>query len=247
MVHSKNQAAMQNSSQADKKGFRFWKTMQREQKKLLNRKENRSCAMKGVSEKIKSWWERFQKKRPRLAKWVYQIGCFFGFSMGVTVFQYLVFTFMPGILGTRLAGIEFMYPQIPMKIFGVEFTWSLIGYNVLTDAVGAVKTGGGLGYLISYETGSFLAQCINFPLQRNITFKSKGNPWYQALWYFLAWVVISLVCNGFNNLWMPVAAAYVPPAVYNLLVTFVTGGVSMGIFFFVFKIIFPEGEKKETV
>ena len=36
MVHSKNQAAMQNSSQADKKGFRFWKTMQREQKKLLN-------------------------------------------------------------------------------------------------------------------------------------------------------------------------------------------------------------------
>ena len=57
--------------------------------------------MKGVSEKIKSWWERFQKKRPRLAKWVYQIGCFFGFSMGVTVFQYLVFTFMPGILGNE--------------------------------------------------------------------------------------------------------------------------------------------------
>ena len=90
--------------------------------------------------------------------------------MGVTIFQYLVFTFMPGILGSRLAGIEFMYPQIPMKIFGVEFTWSLIGYNVLTDAAGAVKIGGGLGYLISYETGSFLAQCINFPLQRNITF-----------------------------------------------------------------------------
>ena len=40
MVHSKNQAAMQNSSQADKKGFRFWKTMQREQKKLLNEKSN---------------------------------------------------------------------------------------------------------------------------------------------------------------------------------------------------------------
>jgi hypothetical protein len=36
----------------------------------------------------------------------------------------------------------------------------------------------------------------------------------------------------------------VPPAVYNLLVTFITGGVSMVVFFFVFKIIFPEGEKK---
>lgn len=41
---------------------------------------------------------------------------------------------------------------------------------------------------------------------------------------------------------MPIAAVYVSPAVYNILVTFVTGGVSMIIFFFVFKIIFPEGD-----
>ena len=68
----------------------------------------------------------------------------------------------------------------------MDFTWSLLGYN----ASGAVIIGGGLGYFISYEVGSFLAQCINFPLQRNITFKSKGNPVYQAMWYFIAWVVI---------------------------------------------------------
>ena len=78
--------------------------------------------MKEISVKIKTEWEHFQRKHLRLAKWIYQIGCFFAFSMGVTIFQYLVFTFMPGILGSRLAGIEFMYPQIPMKIFGVEFT-----------------------------------------------------------------------------------------------------------------------------
>ena len=120
----------------------------------------------------------------------------------------------------------------------MDFTWSLLGYN----ASGAVIIGGGLGYFISYEVGSFLAQFINFPLQRNITFKSKGNPVYQAMWYFIAWVVISLVCNGLNNLWMPIASVYVSPAIYNLLVTFITGGVSMVIFFFVFKIIFPEGE-----
>lgn len=39
---------------------------------------------------------------------------------------------------------------------------------------------------------------------------------------------------------MPIAAAFVPLAVYNILVTVITGGVSMVIFFFVFKIIFPE-------
>ena len=149
-----------------------------------------------------------------------------------------------GILGEGLAGTKFMWPQVHMDLFGVEFTWSLLGYNVLYDSAGNVLIGGGLGYFISYEVGSFVAQCINFPLQRNITFKSHGNPLYQAMWYFIAWIVISLICNGFNNLWMPIAAAYVAPAIYNILVTFITGGVSMVIFFFVFKIIFPEGEKK---
>lgn len=196
-----------------------------------------------IKEKWMKGWQKFEMDHPKLAKWVYQIFYFFVFSMGVTIFQYLVFTFMPHLLGERLAGTAFMWPQVKMKLFGVPFTWSLLGYEVLTDSVtGTVLIGGGLGYFISYEVGSFLAQCINFPLQRNITFKSKGNPVYQAVWYFIAWVVISLICNGFNNLWMPIAAVYVSPAVYNILVTFVTGGVSMIIFFFVFKIIFPEGD-----
>lgn len=200
-----------------------------------------------MKEKWINGWSRFAKRHPQLAKWIYQIFYFFVFSMGVTVFQYLVFTFLPHILGKGLAGTEFMWPQVPLNIMGVEFTWSLLGYNVLRDTSGAVIVGGGLGYFISYEVGSFLAQCINFPLQRNITFKSKGNPAWQAFWYFLAWLVISLICNGFNNLWMPVAAEYVAPAVYNLLVTFITGGVSMVIFFFVFKIIFPEGERQNKM
>lgn len=200
----------------------------------------------GVREKWTAGWKKFESGHPKLAKWVYQIFYFFVFSMGVTIFQYLVFTFMPHLLGERMAGTEFMWPQAEMELFGVPFTWSLLGYEVLTDpATGAILIGGGLGYFISYEVGSFLAQCINFPLQRNITFKSKGNPVYQAVWYFIAWVVISLICNGFNNLWMPIAAVYVSPAVYNILVTFITGGVSMIIFFFVFKIIFPEGETEK--
>ncbi len=195
--------------------------------------------------RLKNAWAEFSAGHPTLSKWLYQIFCFLVFSMGVTVFQYLVFTFMPGILGIGLAGTEFMWPQIPVEILGVRFTWSLLGYNVLRDASGKVMIGGGLGYFISYETGSFLAQCINFPLQRNITFKSRGNPWYQAMWYFIAWVLISLICNGLNNLWMPVAAVYVSPAIYNILVTVITGGISMVIFFFVFKIIFPEGKPDE--
>ena len=200
---------------------------------------------------IAAWWTEkwggFSARHEKAAKLIYQIFYFVIFSEGVTIFQYLVFTFMPQALGIGMAGTEFMWPQVPVSIFGVDFTWSILGYNVVRDAAGAVVIGGGLGYFISYETGSFLAQCINFPLQRNITFKSHGNPWYQAMWYFIAWIIISFICNGVNNLWMPIAAAYVAPAVYNILVTFITGGVSMLIFFFVFKIIFPEGEAKKEV
>ena len=199
-----------------------------------------------MKQKWLEMWNNFSVFHPVLSKWLYQIFCFFVFSMGVTVFQYLVFTFLPGILGPKLAGTEFMWPRVQMNLFGVEFTWSLLGYNVLRDASGTVLIGGGLGYFISYEAGSFLAQCINFPLQRNITFRSKGNPFYQAFWYLIAWIFISLICNGFNNLWMPIASAYVSPAVYNILVTMITGGVSMIIFFFAFKIIFPEGEKRKA-
>ena len=124
---------------------------------------------------IKNIWKCFEEKHATFAKWLYQIFYFVIFSMGVTVFQYLVFTFLPGILGIGLAGTEFMWPKVSMNLFGVKFTWSLLGYNVLRDATGNILIGGGLGYFISYELGSFLAQCINFPLQRNITFKSHGN------------------------------------------------------------------------
>lgn len=105
--------------------------------------------------------------------------------------------------------------------------------------------GGGLGYFLSYEIRSFVAQCVNFPLQRNVTFKSHGNVAYQILWYFIAWVLISLFCNAINGLWLPLAQARFDPAVYNLLVTFITGGVSMVIYFFVYKIIFPEGKSDD--
>ena len=63
-----------------------------------------------------------------------------------------------------------------------------------------------------------MAQCVNFPMQRNITFKSKGNVWYQIAWYVVAFV----------------------------LITVINGGVQMVIYFPIYKIIFPEGEQKKN-
>lgn len=189
-----------------------------------------------------SVWYGFCDRKPKLSKFLYQIGFFMVFSMGVTIFQYLGFTFLPMLFGLPLAGHEFMWPKLPMyEIKGVTQYWSVLGYGVIFDKVtGAAVYGGGLGFFIAAEISMFLAQVINFPLQRNITFKSHGNPYWQAMWYFIGWVLTSLFVNGVNNLWLPLGAEYLPPALYNILYTFSMGFIAMIIFFFIFRIIFPD-------
>ena len=198
---------------------------------------------------MKEWWQKkwapFAQSHPKAAKWIYQLFYFYVFSLSVTIFQYLMFTFLPYFFGIGLAGTEFMWPQIPVHIAGYSYKWNILGYDIARNAAGEVIIGGGLGYFLSYEIGAFLAQCINFPLQRNITFKSHGKISWQIMWYVIAWILISLFCNAINGLWLPIAQQHFAPEVYNLLVTFITGGVSMVIYFFVYKIIFPEGEAEK--
>ena len=194
---------------------------------------------------MKNIWNNFTEKHPKAAKWVREGGLFIIFSNLVTVVQYIIYAFLPNLLGLELAGTEWSFPAIPVSLFGIHFTWNALGYDVLYDAAGNVMSGGGLGYLIAMLVGSFLAQVINFPLQRNITFRSKGNPWYQALWYFIAWVVITFIVNSINCVWVAVASVLLPNWLYNIGTTVMMGGISMVIFFFVFKIIFPEGEAKK--
>lgn len=192
--------------------------------------------------KWKEKWELFADHHPKAAKLLHQILFFYVFSLGVTVFQYAMFTILPYVFGIRLAGTEFMWPQISVEIMGYHYKWNILGYDIVRNAAGEVVIGGGLGYFLAYEIGAFLAQCINFPLQRNITFKSHGKISWQIMWYVIAWILISLFCNAINGLWLPIAQQHFAPGIYNLLVTFITGGVSMVIYFFVYKIIFPEGE-----
>lgn len=193
-------------------------------------------------EAIKNFWNNFVETHPKAAKWVREGGLFILFSNLVTVVQYIIYAFLPNLLGLELAGTAWSWPAIPVSLFGIDFTWNALGYDVLYNAAGEVIIGGGLGYLIAMLVGSFLAQVINFPLQRNITFRSKGNPWYQAMWYFIAWVVITFIVNSINCVWVAVASQLLPNWLYNIGTTIMMGGISMVIFFFVFKIIFPEGE-----
>lgn len=66
------------------------------------------------------------------------------------------------------------------------------------------------------------------------------------MWYVIAWTVITVVVNSVNCVWVAVMSQILPGWLYNIGTTVLMGGISMVIFFFVFKIIFPQedGAKK---
>jgi len=57
------------------------------------------------------------------------------------------------------------------------------------------------------------------------------------------------VVNAINSIWVGVAKALLPAAVYNIGTTILTGGVAMVVFFAINKIIFAEnfGKKKSDI
>ena len=102
---------------------------------------------------------------------------------------------------------------------------------------------GALPYFCAYMIAMVIGECINFPIQRNFVFRSKGNLAKQIGWYVLAFCIITCIVNSINCIWVAVAGLLVPDFIYNIGTTVLNGGISMVIFFFVNKIIFPEGEK----
>ena len=90
----------------------------------------------------------------------------------------------------------------------------------------------GLDASLNPAPGVF-GECIDIPLQRNVTFHSEGSLYLQIPIYFLGWVVISLIVNSINSVWVGVASCLVPVASYNIVTIMFNEGVSMVIFFII--------------
>ena len=117
--------------------------------------------------------------------------------------------------------IDFGFPGIDIILFGETFKWNIIGYDAAY---------GGLPYFCAYMIAMVVGECINFPIQRNLVF---------------AFCIITCVVNSINCIWVAVAGMFVPGWLYNIGTTVLNGEVSMAVFFFVNKIIFPEGEPEK--
>ena len=82
--------------------------------------------------------------------------------------------------------------------------------------------------------------------QKFFVFRNHDKAGKQIAWYIVAFILITCIVNSINCIWVAVAGMFVPAWLYNIGTTVLNGGVSMVVFFFVNKIIFPETPKAES-
>ena len=144
-----------------------------------------------------NFWNTFAEKHPAAAKWVREGGLFVVVSNLITVFKYLLLQFLPKAFA-GLPMVDFGWPGIPVTLFGETFQWNILGYDAAH---------GGLPYFCAYMIAMVIGECINFPIQRNLVFRSKGNLGKQIAWYVLAFCIITCIVNSINCVWVAVAGA----------------------------------------
>lgn len=193
---------------------------------------------------FKKYWNIFSAKHPNIAQFL----IFFLISNGVTILQFILMPGLKSILNqTNLVDISFQFGQIGTNLNGSPYYMFDYASGPIIDGVG-----GGLAYFLSVQITLAIAQVINFFLQRNVTFKSKSNPWIAAIWYFLAYLAITFIAAALQGL-------YKAP-IYNLLMNswnmgstgelfadfitmFINSAISFWVFFPIFKIIFKDKKK----
>jgi len=203
----------------------------------------------GQSAFIQWWvnlWKKFKKRFPNVA----QFFVFFMLSNGVTVLQMILMPILKSIFATtNLINVNFQIWELGKQLNGDPYF--IFDFKSGTLASGG---GGGLAFFLAVQITLLIAQVINFFAQRNITFKSDGNPWKAAFWYAVAYVAITIFASAARGL-------YTVP-IYNLLMNtwgwggtgetiadFITmiiySAISFWVFFPIFKLIFPQSKAKK--
>jgi len=167
----------------------------------------------------------------------------------VTVLQFIGMPLLKALFNSsNLINVNFQVMHVGTNLNGSP-------YYIFDYAAGPLTAGGGggLAYFLAVEITLLIAQIINFPLQRKVAFKSSGNPWFQALWYLIAYVAITLLAGAAQGL-------YKRP-LYHFLINVCNLGrtgetiadvasmasysiISFWVFFPIFKLIFAKDDKE---
>lgn len=193
----------------------------------------------------KKFWNNFKTKHKTIAQFV----VFFILSNGVTLLQMILMPLFKLIFNaTSFVDINFQIGGIGTKFDGTK-------YYMFDYAAGSQSSGGGggLAYFIAVQITMLIAQVINFFAQRKVTFKSNSNVWFAAMWYALAYVVITIIAaalqglykapiyNLFMNIWH---MGKFGETLADFITIIINCAISFWVFFPIFKVIFKQ--KKTT-
>lgn len=188
------------------------------------------------------FWGTFKSKHPEIAQFI----VFFIISNGVTVLQMVLMPLIKYLFGfTPLVSTSFQVLPVGHNLDGGI-------YYVFDYAAGNIASGGGggLAYFLAVEITLLIAQVINFFLQRNVTFKSNTSVVRAAVWYFIAWVIISVGAAALQGLYktpiytffMNTLGSGAGTTVADIITMLINCVISFWVFYPILKVIFKEKE-----
>ncbi|WP_394523811.1 hypothetical protein [Lacrimispora sp. JR3] len=188
---------------------------------------------------IKAGWKTFSHKHPTVAQFL----VFFLVSNGVTVLQMVLMPVFRSLFGmTSLVDTNFQIWHIGANLDGTP-------YYIFNYAAGELSQGGGggLAYFLAVEITMAIAQVINFFLQRNVTFKASNSAAKAAMWYVIAYIIITIGAAALQGLYKaPIYNLFMNgfnmgtggETIADVITMLINSAISFWVFFPIFKVIF---------
>ena len=192
---------------------------------------------------LKKGWKSFTGRHPAMAQFI----IFFMVSNGVTVLQMILMPVFRNVFEmTALVNTNFQIGHIGSNLDGSP-------YYIFNYGAGTLQTGGGggLAYFLAVEITMAIAQVINFFLQRNVTFKANNGIFKAAVWYVIAYVIITIGAAALQGLYKaPVYDLFMNrlhlgrsgETMADVITMLINSAVSFWVFFPIFRIIFKNKE-----
>ena len=168
-------------------------------------------------------------------------------SNGVTVLQMILMPVFRNVFEmTALVNTSFQIGRIGSNLDGSPYY--IFNYGAGTLSMGG---GGGLAYFLAVEITMAIAQVINFFLQRNVTFKANNGIFKAAVWYVIAYVIITIGAAALQGLYKaPVYDLFMNrlhlgrsgETMADVITMLINSAVSFWVFFPIFRIIFKNKE-----
>lgn len=187
---------------------------------------------------LRSWWESFREKHPEFSTFA----MFFLVSNGVTVLQLALMPIFRNIFaGTNLISTDFQVLPVGSNVDGSQ-------YFMFDYAAGALpEGGGGLAYFLAVQITILIAQVINFFLQRSVAFRSKAGIAKAALWYFIAYVVITFIAAAAQGFYkVPIYEFFMGKwgaageTTADVITMIINSAISFWVFYPILKVIFKD-------